>query len=392
MTLMRYILREFIAPFVFSLSLIIFLFVLNLVFQMLGRITGKGLPASTIAEFFFLNLAWMIALAVPMAVLVATLTTYGRLSADGEITALKSSGIGQFRLMSPALTVGIFMAALLVIFNNNFLPQMNHRSRQLQADIKRTRPTMVLEPGVFLSDIPGHVMIARDVDQQKSEVKDVVVYEENDPEYNTAISAKSGVLKYNENIESFEFFLRDGQILRTSKQKSNDYQETNYKRAIFRIEATDVALRRTQSDWLGEREMNVPQLVRKIHAFEAQTPIRNRREINTLKVELNKKFSIPAACIIFAILGMMLGQWVKRSGLGVSAGYSIFLFLIYWIFLIGGEDLADRGRVTPWLAMWAPNILFFSLGLYLVWRERRGSFALPAHVFKTLFARRTKSP
>src|SRR5512144_2193375 len=101
MTLWRYILREFIAPFVFSLSLIIFLFVLNLVFQMLGRITGKGLPTSTIFEFFFLNLAWMVALAVPMAVLVATLTTYGRLSSDREVTALKSSGVGPVRLMMP---------------------------------------------------------------------------------------------------------------------------------------------------------------------------------------------------------------------------------------------------------------------------------------------------
>ncbi|MBU0691832.1 LptF/LptG family permease, partial [bacterium] len=84
--------REFIPPFVFSLALIIFLFVLNLVFQMLSRIAGKGLPVTTVIEFFALNLAWMIALAVPMAVLVAVLSTYGRLSADGEMTALKSSG------------------------------------------------------------------------------------------------------------------------------------------------------------------------------------------------------------------------------------------------------------------------------------------------------------
>lgn len=390
MTLWRYILREFIAPFVFSLSLIIFLFVLNLVFQMLGRITGKGLPVSTILEFFFLNLAWMIALAVPMAVLVATLTTYGRLSSDREITALKSSGVGQIRLMMPALIVGTLMAVLLVIFNNNFLPQMNHRSRQLQADIKRTRPTMVLEPGVFLSDIPGHVLIARDVNQQTSEVFDVVVYEEDDPEYNTAITARRGLLRYNENIESFEFTLREGQILRTSKKKPNEYQQTDFEQAVFRIQATDVSLKRTQSDWLGEREMNVPQLIRKIRGFESQKPIRNRHEINTLKVELHKKFSIPAACIVFGLLGAMLGQWVRRSGLGVSAGYSIFLFLIYWVFLIGGEDLADRGRVTPWISMWAPNILFFGLGLYLVWRERRGSFALPVNLLKTLFSRRTR--
>ena len=388
MTLWRYILREFIAPFVFSLSLIIFLFVLNLVFQMLGRIAGKGLPVMTIVEFFMLNLAWMVALAVPMAVLVATLTTYGRLSADGEITALKSSGVGQGRLMVPAIFAGALMALLLVYFNNNLLPQMNHRSRQLQADIKRKRPTMVLEPGVFLADIPGQVMIARDVNQETSELENVVVYQENDPEFNTTITANHGVLKYNEAIESFEFTLTDGQILRASKRRTNEYQQTSFEHAVFRIEATDVSLKRTETNWLGDREMNVQQLIAKINSLEAQKPIRSQREINNLKVEVHKKFSIPAACIIFGLLGTMIGQWVRRAGLGVSAGYSIFLFLIYWVFLIGGEDFADRGRVAPWLAMWAPNMMFFALGLYLVWRERRGAFAVPAHVIKSIFTRR----
>jgi lipopolysaccharide export system permease protein len=389
-TLWRYILREFVPPFVFSLSLIIFLFILNLVFQMLGRIAGKGLPAETIAEFFFLNLAWMVALAVPMAVLVATLTTYGRLSADGEITALKANGVGEWRMIVPAVFAGTLMAVLLVYFNNNLLPGMNHRSRQLQADIRRKRPTMVLEPGVFLSDIPGHVMIAREVNQQTSDIGDVVVYEEDDPEFNTAIIAKHGHLRYNDAIESFEFTLRDGQIMRSSKRRPNEYQQTDFATAIFRIEAADMSLKRTNSDWLGSREMNVQQLLSKIESLESMTPIRSPREINDLKVEVHKKFSIPAACIVFAVLGTMIGQWVRRAGLGVSAGYSIFLFLVYWVFLISGEDLADRGRVAPWLAMWAPNILFGLLALYLIWRARRGAFGSPAHLIKTLLFRRPK--
>ena len=115
MTYFRYILREFLPPFIFSLSLIIFLFVMNLLVQMLGRIAGKGLSWNTVIEFFFLNLAWMVAMAVPMAVLVGTLTAYGRLSADGEITALKSSGAGQWRLMSPAVVAaGVFSVVVLL--------------------------------------------------------------------------------------------------------------------------------------------------------------------------------------------------------------------------------------------------------------------------------------
>jgi lipopolysaccharide export system permease protein len=388
MIFFRYIIREFIAPFIFSLSLIIFLFVMNLLFQMLGRIAGKGLPLATIMEYFFLNLAWMVALAVPMAVLVGTLSSYARLSSDGEITALKSAGAGQLRLMAPALTLGIVICGMIMAFNDQLLPQMNHRSRQLQSDIRRKKPTMVLEPGVFLYDIPGYVMISKEVNQQTSEVKDVVVYQEGDAQYSSTITARQGQLRYNENSESFEFVLRDGQIDRSSRRKPSEFTTTNFGRAVFRIAAPEMSLRRTESAWRGERELTTSQLLARLRQMQKADSLPNKRDLNNIKVEINKKFSIPAACIIFAILGCVLGQWVKKSGLGVSAGYSIFFFLIYWVFLIGGEDLADRGRLVPWVAMWTPNVIFFSLGLALIWRERKGQISLPMDAIRNYIARK----
>ncbi len=392
MILFRYILREFIPPFFFSLSLIIFLFIMNLLFQMLGKIAGKGLPISTVIEFFLLNLAWMIAMAVPMAVLVAALTAYGRLSSDGEITALKSSGAGQVRLTAPAMLMGVLIALLLIIFNDQILPQLNHRSRQLQSDIRRKKPTMVLEPGVFLSDIPGNVLMAREVNPETQELSDVVVYQENDPEYSTTITARRGFLRYDESTESFEFVLRDGQIDRTSRRNPADFQTTDFGRAVFRVYAPEMSLRRTESSWRGERELNVKELLERIGKLNETPTDQNRKEINGLWVEVHKKFSIPAACIVFALLGSVLGQWVKRSGMGVSAGYSIVFFLIYWVFLISGEDMADRGVVTPWIAMWAPNMLFFTLAAGLIWRERRGELTLPIDQIQKALMRRQQNP
>ncbi len=385
MTLFRYILREFVAPFVFSLSLIIFLFVLNLVFQMLGKIAGKGLSWGTVAEFFLLNLAWMVALAVPMAVLVATVTAYSRLTSDGETTALKSSGVGPLRMLAPALMMGIVAAVSLVVFNDRYLPEMNRRSRELQADIRRKKPTMVLEPGVFLSDIPGHVVIARDVQQQDNSLGDVVVYQENDIEYSTVISARAGKLVYEEASEGFVFSLDSGQIERTSKKKALEYQQTNFNKAIFRIAAPEMSLRRTATNWKGDRELSVGELMDRIRDYASRDSVNMSKEIGKLKVELHKKFSVPAACIIFALLGCFLGQWVRKSGIGVSAGYSIFFFLVYWVFLIGGEDLADRGRLSPAVAMWAPNVFFASLALFLLWMERSG------RRFDSLIPRRLKA-
>ncbi len=376
MTLFRYLTREFIPPFIFSLSLIVFLFVLNLVFTMLGRIVGKGLPVMTVIEFFALNLAWMIALAVPMAVLVAVLSAYGRLSSDNEVTALRSSGVGPWQMILPAILFGLISAVGLAYFNNNVLPDLNYRSRQLQTDIKRLKPAMILEPGVFLSDIPGHVLYAQKVDNETSEIHNVVVYEDDDPRFGGTVIADRGKLKYEEWFEGFEFTLNDGEILRSDRARPGEHHRIAFQSAIFRIHAPDMSLRRTSTDWRGDREMDVSQLMQRIENYKANDAAKNAKNISRLWVEIHKKFSIPAACLIFAALGGLLGQMVRRSGIGVSAGYSMAFFLIYWVFLIAGEDLADRGTVTPASAMWAPNILFALVALYLWWRQRRSGQGL----------------
>jgi lipopolysaccharide export system permease protein len=390
-TLFRYILREHIAPFFFSLGLIIFIFVLNLVFQMLGRIADKGLPLATIFEFFFLNLAWMIALAVPMAVLVATVASFGRMTADREITALKACGIGPFRLLLPPLVASVVLAACLIEFQNEILPIMNHRSRILQSDIHRKRPTMVLEAGVFLFDIPGYVLYARKIDPRTSRMEDIVVYDENDPEWNTTITARRGFLEYDSVEVGFLFMLTDGEIGRASKVKPEEYQRTEFEKAMFRVKAPGTLLERTDSQWRSDREMNLRQMYETVHKLE-KDPARNQKQLAGYWVEINKKFSISVACVIFVLLGVPLGISAQRGGLGVAAGFSIFFFLLYWVFLIGGEDLAERGFFSPAVAMWAPNVLMGTLGLYLLWRQTRSALAIPWDRIVKIFRRSRPVP
>ena len=392
-TLFRYILRELIAPFFFSLGLIILIFIMNLVFQMLGRVAGKGLSLVTIFEFFFLNLAWMLALAVPMAVLVATLAAFGRMAADREITALKACGVGPIRLLAPPLIAAVVLAGFLVEFQNEILPIMNHRSRVLRSDIHRKRPTMVLEPGVFLFDIPGYVLYAREIDPRTSRLGNIVIYDENDPEWQTTITAERGILEFDSTEGGFLFMLMDGEIGRASKVKPEEYQRTEFAQAMFRVKAPDMLLERTDSEWRSDREMNLHQMYEKVRQLQEQ-PDKNRRQLAGYWVEINKKFSISVACIIFVLLGVPLGISTQRGGLGVSAGLSIFFFLVYWIFLIGGEDLAERGFISPAVAMWSPNVLFATLGLFLLWRESRSSLVLPwgkiARLFRPRHSRKTE--
>jgi lipopolysaccharide export system permease protein len=93
------------------------------------------------------------------------------------------------------------------------------------------------------------------------------------------------------------------------------------------------------------------------------------KQIDSYDVEIFKKYSIPFACVVFVLVGAPLGYRVKRGGFGIAAGFSLLFFLLYWISLIGGEKLADRGLVTPFMGMWIANILIGIFGLYLMFKS-----------------------
>jgi lipopolysaccharide export system permease protein len=92
----------------------------------------------------------------------------------------------------------------------------------------------------------------------------------------------------------------------------------------------------------------------------------NLRQINRYGVEIHKKFAIPFSCIIFVLLGAPLAIRSGKRGMTISIGFSILLFLVYYIFLIGGEKLADRRLMEPWLAMWLANIVFLAVAVFIL--------------------------
>ena len=135
MILERSILREHLAPFAAAFCVITFLFAVNFLIGLLDSVLSKGLPLGLLLEVMVLSLAWMLALSIPMSFLVASLMAFGRLSADHEITAMRSAGISPVRLMRPVLAVATLSAVLLTVFNNWVLPEANHRAGSLSRSI-----------------------------------------------------------------------------------------------------------------------------------------------------------------------------------------------------------------------------------------------------------------
>ena len=430
--LYRYFLKELVLPFIFSLLMITFILFVNFVLRAIDRFLGKGLDLITILEYLFLNLAWILALSVPMAVLLATLMTFGRLSEDNEINAMRASGIGFLTIMRAPILFGIIITLVLIYFNNFILPEMNFKARLLSGDIYRKRPDMNIEPGIFLDNLPDYSMIVGGK-SKKGIMTDVRIFSKGSKETQTSIHSNSGNLNTLE--DAFLLTLYDGEIHELGQKDYTYYRRIIFDKHVINIPAKDLLLNRRDSTNRSDREMTVPMMLKKINSYEKRLNIVYKRlsgnffrtfgdsilpssieqgnqfiennlykirndttltkaqiikkekriknlerqinnEFNLIKsykksknkygVEIHKKFSIPVACILFVLLGAPLGVMSKRGGFAVSTSLSFGFFLIYYVLLIGGEEMADRNILSPSIGMWTPNLIILCIAFYLL--------------------------
>ncbi len=416
MRLTRYVLAEHLVPFFFALVVITFVLIIDFVPMVLNLVVGRNIPAAVVARLFVYNIAWMLALPIPMAVLVATLMAFGRLSGDNEIVALKSSGVNLMRLVTPVLIAGALIGAALVWFNNAVLPESNHSARVLMGNINRKRPTLRIQENVFNADIPGYYLLVKWRDPEGSEIRDVTIYDQSDARWPRTVTARSGNMRFTPDGQTLILDLVDGEV-HEFVGRGREYRRTQFVEQTVFLAGAGSELPQTDSDYRTDREKSTTMMLedirgwkRNLDAFrheldtlsyvaiqtaalepavtrqpamrthEASTTrlrgqIRSqKRLINSMMIEVHKKFSIPAACVVFVLIGAPMGVLARRGGIGMALGMSLGLFIAYWAFLIAGEELADRLYVNAFWAMWSANFLIGAIGTMLlvaVIRERR---------------------
>jgi lipopolysaccharide export system permease protein len=435
--LSKYIVKEHISPFIMALFILLFVLLTNFLLKSIDKFLGKGLDMFLLGEFMFLNLAWILALAVPMAVLVATLMAFGRLSSDNEITAMRSSGTGFLQLLLPAIGFGTVITILMIIFNNFALPEMNHKARLLSSDLSRKRPDLEFEVGYFIDALPENNIL---LGGRKDDLfTDIIIFNKATDISQRTVTAREGTIETLE--DGVLLNLTDG-VIHELSTRNNEYRQIFFDHYQVIIPVDNLSLNRRDSSIRGDREMNYTMMKNKITSFHKKVEnvrarVENRlskealihiptystleeinlhlekfeavvidsliniapkkvdtfkrrmknlkrgiqsdfslinsylRSINKYTVELHKKFSIPLASLVFILIGAPLGIMARKGGFTISMAFSLGFFIIYWAFLIAGEEFADRGSLSPALAMWLPNLILGVLGIFLCYRTSR---------------------
>jgi lipopolysaccharide export system permease protein len=255
--LAKYILKEHIAPFCYAIFVITFLFLVDFLIRILSSILSKGLEWQVVIEIVVLNLAWMLALSVPMAVLVATLMAFGRLSADNEITALRALGLSPLRAMMPVLFVGALLAGGLMWFNDQVLPEANFRAAALRNDISRKKPAALITPRRVIRDFEGYQLWMDRVNPETDMFYGVRIYQ---PEPNQGIRytyADSASIRYTPDGANLLVNLHDGENHLVEPRNPDQYLRIRFRSQTAAIHNVDAALNREKRTYRTDREMSV---------------------------------------------------------------------------------------------------------------------------------------
>ena len=427
----RYILRAHAGPFLFSVVTLMFIFLLQFIMKFIDQLVGKGLTAWVIVELITLSLAWMLVLAIPMSVLVATLMAFGDLSSRNETTAMKASGMSTYRMMAPVLVTAAIIGALLIVFNNYVLPEANHRLRTLSIDIKRKKPTINLRNGIFSQDIPGYSILVRKTFEKTNDLEGVTLFDYTNPTLNVVITAERGTISFSPDFRKLVMDLQQGEIHQLDLQRMTGYRKVRFQthRIAMDVEGFDFTRSSESAFQRGDRELGAPAMLKIVdsldhardslvsrfatitrndalrrtgedadsavlatYAFAERSAMSNLagasafssmianetfridgldRQIDQFMVEVHKKYSIPVACLVFVLIGVPLGIMARRGGFGTAATLSLGFFVLYYACLIGGEKLADRDIVSPFVGMWAANAIIGAMGIILTIRIAR---------------------
>ena len=388
----RYILKEIIPPFLIGLVVYSFVLLMNQILLLSELLIARGVPFKVVLDLLIYLLPSVLAFTVPMSVLMGILAGLSRLSSDAEITAFKTLGISYKRLLRPVLVfsfLGFIMTSFLTLY---LAPRANYKWVQTFSESVLTRVHFNINPREFNDSIPNTVIFIQDITPEM-DWRNIFVYFATPPDEPKVILAREGRLNFYPEERRATLELMDGMIHSYPLNNIDDYRITSFGHYEEELDVEGAfpkigAKKRVREKDIKELWVDSKRIKLELEEFpvDQKNPMffdLKKKESISHRIEIHKKIALPFACFIFALLGLPLGAFTKKGGRTSGFTLSIGIILVYYILITAGEQIAMEGRISPFLGMWWPNILFFVVGLYFfIQSVRESSFFSLASLFK----------
>lgn len=453
---------------------------MQFLWRYIDDLVGKGLTVDVIAELFFYAALTMVPMALPLAILLASLMTFGNLGERFELTAMKASGVSLFKTMRPLIVLMTFVAIGAFFFQNNVLPIAQTKMWTLLYSMRQKSPEVEIPEGTFYDQIPGVNLYVEHKDPNTGMLYDVMIYEVSKGFDNARIIlADSGKLSFTENKthlflqlykgEQFEQLQNQSAISSSGKNKTVPYRRESFSEKEIRV-AFDANFSRMDESTMQKQYVgkNISQLLETIdtinqkvdsiggvyakdikeapyfgipyykkkyvnhkltdvpqeqvmlkdtlnldtlmmakgnsyartyitqalnkakrhkqdYEFKSLSMKDQRKSIRRHDIEMQKKFTLSFACIIFFFIGAPLGAIIKKGGIGTPLVISVILFIIYYIIDNTGYKMARDGRLEVWMGMWISSAVLLPLGIFFTYKAMHDSALFNLDAYRNFF-------
>lgn len=474
-------LRSFLPLFLMTFFICLFIVLMQFLWRYIDDLVGKGLEMHVIGELFFYAALTMVPMALPLAILLASLMTFGNLGERFELTAMKASGISLMKVMRPLIVFIALVAIGAFFFQNYVLPVAQAKMWTLLYSVRQKSPELEIPEGVFYDQIPGYNFYVEEKDRESGTLFDMMIYDVSRGFENVRIIlADSGHLKLADDKEHLFLQLHSGEQFENLRENSagGNSQNQPYRRESFKLKeillkfdanfnrmdesgmrnqyvgknisqlraTIDSVTLRVDSIGAGyardikERDyMRVPywrervvdgnrvkmkqqpvameapldmdslfykekpamvasylsqallkaQRVKQDYEFKSYAMDADRETIRRHGIEMQKKFTLSFACLIFFFIGAPLGAIIRKGGLGTPLVISVILFIIYYIIDNTGYKMARDGKLEVWMGMWLSSAILLPLGVFFTYKAMKDSAVFDLDAYKNVVRRLT---
>ncbi|HWR13766.1 MAG TPA: LptF/LptG family permease [Terriglobales bacterium] len=358
--LTRYILREVFSHAVIGVAIFTFVIFMRDLARILELVVRNSAPIPSVAELFFLTLPTAFTVTMPMAVLVGILIGLSRLAADSEVTAMRAIGLGSgtFLRIIAVFAIGTWLVALV---NNVYIaPKSAAALSDLQDRLKSSQASFEVQPRVFYEDFKDYVLYVEDATSGSGAAiwRGVFLADLKNPAAPKITMARLGTVNA-ESPDKLRLHQVDGSSHEVVSRSPEQYSISTFAESDIPIQLPSVNGQKNETTPMAE----VPTLSLMSEARKAE-PARAR----LYEIEFHRRFALPTACLVLALVGIPLGLSAKKGGKSTGFVLTIALVFLYYLISLAGMSMARQGKFPVGPAVWMGNILFFFAGLVLLWR------------------------
>ena len=368
----RWLIAELISPLLFAVAAFTVVSLsVGVMFELVRKIVESGLPVLIAVQVLLQRLPSFLVISFPMATLMATLLAYSRLSANSELTALRSVGVTATRMIIPALALALVMSSLTFVFNDVVVPRSN---RSAEITLRRALgKSIATEKGDNIvysrfgsverpdgSSSKGLLQLFYANRFLDGTMTGVTVLDFSRVGFTQMLVAKSA--NWNEQEAKWEFL--NGQILTLTPSGSTT--SADFERYLYPLSAAPIRIAKLPKD---ANNMTVAE------ALQAEKLLQNAgdvKEARRLQVRIQEKFTLPMACLVFGLIGASLGAKPNsRTSRSQGFGISVVLILVYYVLSFSFSSLGVKGTLPPLLAAWSPVLISLAGGGFLLRQASR---------------------